>query len=161
MSRAQRATRAVLDDDGARKRDLAAIHMGKAALGWDDAQYRDILWTVCTVKSSAQLDFAGRKRFLAHLRACGWAGSPVKARRSPFTGRQAKIWSLWQQLADAGRVRDRKAPALDAYVSHQLGVAKMVWLNAQQQELLIERLKKWLNRPEAGDGQAAPGGQAT
>jgi hypothetical protein len=61
-------------------------------------------------------------------------------------------------------VRDRKGPALDAYVSHQLGVAKMVWLNPQQQELLIERLKQWLRRPEqicTKAEAAAPGGQAS
>lgn len=142
-------TRTVLDDEGARKRDLAAIHMGKKALGWDDAQYRDLLWTVCQVKSAGDLDFAGRKRFLAHMRACGWQAQATKPARKPLTPRQGKIWSLWQQLADAGRVRDRTGPALDAYVEHQLGVARWKWLNTQQQDLLLERLKQWLKRDQA------------
>ncbi len=58
--------KAVIDRDGARKADLAAIHIAKKDLGWDTDHYRDILFSVCRVKSSAELDFTGRKRFLAH-----------------------------------------------------------------------------------------------
>jgi phage gp16-like protein len=65
----------VIDSDGARKADLAAIHIGKAALGWDDDFYRSILKAKCGVGSAALLDHAGRKRFLDHLRACGWSAT--------------------------------------------------------------------------------------
>jgi len=59
-----------------RRRDLATIHMAKAQLGMDDAAYRDILWTIARVRSSADLDQAGRSKLLDHLKACGW--KPVK-----------------------------------------------------------------------------------
>jgi len=55
-----------------RRRDLATIHMAKAQLGMDDAAYRDILWTIARVRSSADLDQAGRNKLLDHLKACGW-----------------------------------------------------------------------------------------
>ena len=71
--------RQVLDTEGARKADLAAIHIAKAEMGWDDDFYRSILKAKCGVGSAGLLDHAGRKRFLEHLRACGWSGGP-KAR---------------------------------------------------------------------------------
>lgn len=146
------APRSIVDDDKARNRDLAAIHIGKAALGWSDDDYRHILFTVCSVKSAAELDFAGRKRFLDHLRACGWSGKT--SQRRGFTGRQGKIWSLWQQLRAAGRVTDGRLPALDQWVNNQLGVRKMTWLNMTQQDLAIERMKMWLKRPDGAQDAA-------
>ncbi len=152
----------VVDRDGARKADLAAIHIAKAELRWDDDHYRDILFAVCRVRSSGELDFAGRKRFLAHLRACGWSGRPkgqadrAKARggpvRAPLTPVQGKMWALWQQLADAHLVDDRNMPALLAWVKRQTGVDRLEWLKGRQEDLVIESLKAWLAR--RGDGAA-------
>lgn len=149
--------RQVIDRDGARKADLAAIHIAKKALGWDTDHYRDILFSVCRVKSSAELDFTGRKRFLAHLRACGWNGGinpPAHAHgpatastRKPLTAPQRKMWSLWQQLADAGKVDSRRMPALVAFAQRQTGVDRLEWLNGDQEQLVLESLKAWLRRP--------------
>lgn len=55
-----------------RRRDLAAIHAAKRDLAMSDDAYRDILWSVARVKSSADLDQAGRSKVLDHFRACGW-----------------------------------------------------------------------------------------
>lgn len=135
-----------------RRADLAQIHIGIKALGWDDAFYRQILWSVCRAKSSAELDMAGRLRLIAHLRACGWqptgrgAGARHGARpvAKPLSPVQRKMWSLWQQLADAGVVANRRMPALLAWVTRQTGVDRLEWLNAQQEELVIASLKRWL-----------------
>lgn len=54
-----------------RARDLAAIHATVKQLGMDDDTYRDMLWTVARERSAGDLDFAGRKRVLEHLRAIG------------------------------------------------------------------------------------------
>lgn len=149
--------RHVVADEGARKADLAAIHIAKAELGWDDDQYRDILWAVCRVRSSAQLDHTGRKRFLAHLRACGWSGSSKAGRgpnrapaaaRKPLSGPQRKMWSLWQQLYEAKLVNDRRMPALTAFAERQTGVSRLEWLNPAQEDLVIQSLKAWLKRSE-------------
>ena len=59
-----------------RRRDLATIHMVKKHLGMDDAAYRDILWSVARVRSSSELDQAGRNKLLDHFRACGWKPTP-------------------------------------------------------------------------------------
>ena len=151
--------RSVVDKDGGRKADLAAIHIAKKELGWDTDYYRDILFSVCRVRSSGDLDFTGRKRFLAHLRACGWNGgatAPARggkaaggAARKPLTAPQRKMWSLWQQLADAGKVDSRRMPALVAFAQRQTGVDRLEWLNGDQEQLVLESLKAWLRRAGA------------
>jgi len=143
-------SRPVIDHDGARKADLAAIHIAKKDLGWDDGTYRDVMFAVCRVRSSAELDFSGRKRWLAHLKACGWKGAGVRSStrpvRKPLTAVQKKVWSLWQQLFEAGLVQDRTMPALAAYVKRQTGVERIEWLQPRQEDLVIESLKRWLGR---------------
>ncbi len=136
----------------ARRVDLAKIHLAVKELRWDESMYRDVLQTVCGVRSSGDLDTAGRQRFLAHLQLCGWkptGGAPAakdRPVRKPLTAPQKKMWSLWQQLADAGLVENRKMPALLAYVQRQTSVDRLEWLNGAQENLVIESLKLWLER---------------
>ena len=153
------SARSALDHDGARRADLAAIHIGKKALGWDDEFYRTIMTAKCGVASSALLDHAGRKRLLAHMKACGWQGGngrhtgpaktgsePSHAARKPLTAPQKKMWALWQSLADAGKTTNRKMPGLVAFAHRQTGVDLLDWLTAAQEDLVIESLKSWLKR---------------
>jgi phage gp16-like protein len=138
-----------LVSDGARKADLAAIHIAKAALGWSDDFYRDILFAKCGVKSSALLDFTGRKRFLAHLHACGWQPSAKGQQhrsKTPLTPAQRLMWSLWQRLADAGKVTNRKMPALLSFVKRQTDVERLEWLTTAQEDMVIVSLKAWVKR---------------
>lgn len=143
---------AVIDQAGARRADLAAIHVAKKALHWDDDTYRDIMFSVCCVRSSAELDFTSRKRFLAHLRSCldkqGPAAAPVREKPQWGTS-ERRLWSLWQQLADAGLVKDRTRPALDTWVKRQTGVDRLEWLTAAQKSMVIDSAKRWLARKEA------------
>lgn len=147
---------AVVDKEGGRRADLAAIHIAKKALGWDEDTYRDIMFTVTRIRSAGELDFTGRKRFLAHLQACmkqkGLAPrqKAAQAPRSPWTATQRRLWSLWQQLADAGLTAARDRKALDAWVQRQTGVDRLEWLTAQQIDLVIASAKKWLARKEGG-----------
>ena len=69
-----------VDQDGARKADLARIHIAKKALGLDDSAYREIMFAVARVRSSAELDFTGRKRLIDHFIRCGWSGSKPAAK---------------------------------------------------------------------------------
>ena len=145
------ASRTPVDKNG-RKADLAAIHVAKKNLGWDDEFYREILWTVCQVRSSAELDFAGRRRLLAHLAAC--QGGPVAPKaqagrsRTPWTPQQRLVWARWQRLADAKLVDRRDRGALEAWVARQTGVNRIEWLNPQQLDLVLASLKRWLERGE-------------
>lgn len=67
--------------DTARRDDLAKIHIARKQLGMEEDAYRDLLWTVGRVRSSADLDHAGRARLLDHFRACGWRPRPPKEKK--------------------------------------------------------------------------------
>lgn len=54
------------------RREIQLIHIAKQQLGLDDETYRAMLWSVARVKSSTELDFAGRKKVLDHLKGCGF-----------------------------------------------------------------------------------------
>ncbi len=139
----------VVDREGGRRADLAAIHIAKKALEWDEDTYRDVMFTVTRFKSAGELDFAGRKRFLAHLQACMvQAGMVTKAKgtKAPWNPSQRRLWSLWQQLADAKLVTARDRKALDAWVHRQTGVDRLEWLNEAQLDLVITSAKQWLGR---------------
>lgn len=140
----------------ARNGDLAAIHIAKAQLRWSEDEYRDIMAVVCQgVRSAALLDFTGRRRWIAHLQAClknqpghhtaARAARPIKGELTPA---QRLMWSLWMRLADAGLVKERTMQALEAWVrDHQkIGVARLQWLNKQQEDLVILSLKQWAKR---------------
>ena len=103
----------------ARNGDLAAIHMAKAQLQLSDDEYRDLMATVCNgIRSAAELDWTGRRRFLAHLQAClkhRAPQGPARHIRAPLTPAQRLMWSLWMRLADAGLVGDRTMKALEAF----------------------------------------------
>jgi phage gp16-like protein len=134
----------------ARNGDLAAIHMAKAQLQLSDDEYRDLMATVCNgIRSAAQLDWTGRRRFLAHLQAClKHRQAPGTARhiKAPLTPAQRLMWSLWMRLADAGQVGDRTMTALEAFAQRQTGVQRLQWLNKQQEDLVIVSLKAWIKR---------------
>jgi phage gp16-like protein len=55
-----------------KRREIQLIHIAKQQLDMDDETYRAMLWIVARVKSSTALDFAGRKKVLDHLKACGF-----------------------------------------------------------------------------------------
>lgn len=143
-----------------RRLDLARIHMLKAELGWDEDLYRDVMATVCNgIRSSAQLDTAGRQRLLTHLSTCLQRDGASKSSRAPsasahktlarkpLSATGKKLWSLWMQAADKGLVQHRTMSALNAWVQRQTGVERIEWLQGAQADLAIESLKKWVARP--------------
>lgn len=65
-------TRSRIAKPDARNRELAAIHVGKRALNLDDDTYRAMLWTCGRVRSSKDLDAAGRQKVIDHMRARGF-----------------------------------------------------------------------------------------
>ena len=92
--------------DPARKRDLAKIHIGKKQLcGEDTAAYRDMLAAVAGQRSAADLDRAGRRKVLEHLRACGVEFHPAgqRPRPRPAPERAPLIRKIRALLADSAR----------------------------------------------------------
>lgn len=56
-----------------RNNQIATIKIAAKQLGMDDATYREILWTVARVRSAKDLDWAGRKTVIDHLKSRGAA----------------------------------------------------------------------------------------
>lgn len=95
-----------------RNRDLAAIHATRKQLGMDEETYRAMLMTVVGVASTKDLDFAGRRKVLDHLRAVG--GQFKRPARS------AGEWAFVDHAAPANQPLLRKAIVL----CRQLELAK-------------------------------------
>ena len=137
-----------------RNRDLGQIHAAKkqltdAGIFQSDDDYRAMLWSQARVHSAADLDHAGRRKVLDHLRALGAGASDKAKKRKALTAKQRLMWSLWQQLADAKLVTDRRMPALVAFVKRQTGVDRLEWLTGPQEDLAVESLKAWMRREAA------------
>lgn len=136
-----------------RNRELAQIHVAKkqfldAGKFQSDDDYRAMLWTQGRVHSAADLDHAGRQKVLDYLKKMGFSTTrpDARGRARKLSPKERLMFSLWQQLADAKAVRDRRMPALHAFAQQATSVDKLEWLNAAQQDLVIERLKQWLGR---------------
>ena len=128
-----------------RLRTLRAIRH-KAGEQLDDAAYRAILQRCAGVASSTQIrSLAKADAVLDEFRRLGIGSPPA---RPPLTAMQKKMWALWQQLADAGRVKNRKMAGLLGFVKRQTGVEALAWLTWPQEYQVVESLKRWLARGE-------------
>ncbi|MGP8438774.1 regulatory protein GemA, partial [Paraburkholderia fungorum] len=99
------------------------------------------------VTSAGELDDAGRRAYLAHLKKLGF--KPVRRageRTQADDAQSRKIRAIWLTLHALGAVRNPSESALAAYVQRTTRVAALQWLNARQTETVIESLKKWAMR---------------
>lgn len=128
------------------KREIQLIKIAQKQLGMDDATYRAMLWSVARVKSSTELDFAGRKKVLDHLQACGFKRTRPLQRKLADDPQSKKMRALWLELHAAGKVRNPSETALAAFVKRQTGRDALQWLNGAEASRVIEELKKWLAR---------------
>jgi phage gp16-like protein len=118
-----------------RRRELAAIHIGAQQIGMDDDSYRDMLWAVARVRSAKDLDEAGRRRVLDHLRACG-ARFKAKGRTRPAEGKAALVGKIRAMLSAANRP--------DAYgdgmAKRMFHVERYEWLTEDQLRRVVAAL---------------------
>ncbi|MFA5825833.1 MAG: regulatory protein GemA [Gallionellaceae bacterium] len=128
------------------KREIQIIKIAQKQLGMDDETYRAMLWTVARVKSSTELDFAGRKKVLAHLESRGFKRTKPQPRKLADDPQSKMIRALWLQLHEAGKVRNPSESALAAFAKRQTGRDALQWLSGAEASALIEELKKWLAR---------------
>lgn len=138
----------VRDTDSARKADLARIHIAKKALNMSDDAYRDILFSVARVRSSAELDFTGRKRLLDHFKRCGWDGnkpgtskprtsSARPKRPTPSVAVAPMCRKVRAQLISLGSLPDSYA---DGIAKQMFGVDFFEWCNPDQLHALVAAL---------------------
>jgi hypothetical protein len=100
-----------------------------------------LLFTVARVRSAADLDFAGRRRVIEHLKSRGWKPKRGRKPRHPGDQLSSKILALWLELRDRGRLDDASDRALNRYIERQTGVSAVQWLDNKQAHKVIEALK--------------------
>jgi phage gp16-like protein len=130
-----------------RRRELAQIHIAKAQLGLDDDTYRAMLWTVGRVYSAADLDWAGRKTVLEHLKARGFKARVSAKKVSRDTGwgwvnnasadRQAMLRKIAVVLKDA----DREKAYVDAMAKQMFGVDLVEFCQPDQLRRIVSALE--------------------
>lgn len=130
-----------------RKRELAQIHVAKAQLGLDDDTYRAMLWTVARVKSAADLDWAGRKKVLDHLKAGGFK-IKSKSRPAPAASKAALVSKIRAQLIALGNKPDAYA---DGMARHMFHIERFEWCDPVQLGKVIAALAVQQKRKGAGN----------
>lgn len=130
-----------LDPQQRRRRELAAIHKGAAQLGLDtqdrdpDSVYRTMLRQVGGATSAADLDAAGRRRVLDHLRRLG--ALPERMRRPrPPEDKAALVAKIRAQLAAAHRA-DTYA---DGIAKRMFDIDRFEWCTPEQLHKIVAAL---------------------
>lgn len=128
-------TNALAAMDASRKRDLATIHIAKAAINLDDQTYRAKLLELGGVDSSSKLDQQGRARVIAYLKAAGWkptatkGGSKRPKRPTPAPENVKLCKRIRAQLISLGKLPDTYA---DGISKQAFGVDFYEWCTPDQ-----------------------------
>lgn len=120
-----------------RKRELAQIHIGKAALGMDDETYRAMLRAVAGVDSCGAADAAGRRRVLARMHELGWQND--RKRVTPPSAAKDKR-ALMRKIAAMLSADSRPWVYADGMARKMFQVEKVIWCDVQQLRKIIAAL---------------------
>lgn len=105
-----------------RNGDLAKIHIAQKQLGLTREDYEAILWAVARVRSSKDLDHAGRQRVLDHLKASGF-----KPAASPTSKRPSRPTPAPDKLKLVRRIRAQLISLKNLPDSYADGIAKQMF----------------------------------
>jgi len=125
-----------------RRRQLAAIHIGKKALGLTDEAYREVLQAVARVRSAADLDGPGCRAVLDHMRTLGFVDRKVqrshagRPRNMDSPDRGAQLGKIEALLLEA----NRPWAYADAIAKRICCVEKISWCTSEQLRKVIAAL---------------------
>jgi len=141
-----------------RRRELAAIHLGKKKLGLNDDLYREFLHQLTGKASAGDLTAAERAFVLDGMRRLGFKNDrlPDYDRRAQQLAAAAVadeqthvvIRGLWAECHAVGAVRDPSPAALRAFVCRMAKVEALAWLSLDQAAKVIEGLKAMRDRAQ-------------
>ena len=131
-----------------RRAELARIHLAKKDLCLDDDTYRDILWTICRVRSAADLDSTGRFKVINHFKSLGWRPTRKSRRKPRVTGDKTALMNKLEAL-----LADNKLPwaYADGMARRMFRSDRVAWLNADQLHKLVAALQISANRKKEND----------
>jgi len=129
--------------DDTRKTDLAKIHIARQQLCLDDESYRAMLWTIARVESAKDLDAAGRRAVLDHLRSRGFKPRK-KARTTPSYSRKALVKKIQALMLSHGFSDDY----IDGMARKMFQVDRYEWCEPGQLWRLVAALNYHIKRQE-------------
>lgn len=138
------------------RKKLALIHVAKARLGLDDADYRALLNRAAGVTSASALDDEGFSAVLAELTRLGFQSTMARANlgnRAPWMAspqQVALIRKLWAQVSEGGDER-----GLNTWLERKFKISALRFLPADKVSAVAHGLKQWLAN-EARKRRAAP-----
>lgn len=119
-----------------RNSELAKIHIAKQQLGLDEETYRQMLWTIARVNSSKDLDYAGRRAVLEHLKARGFTGRKQFPGKPNNTSSHPQLKKIEALLADA----KRSWAYADGMAKKMFSVERVSWCKPDQLQRIIAAL---------------------
>ena len=141
----------------ATRNQVAAIQVGRRALGLAEADYRAILG-LAGASSSRELDSVGFEMVIEHFRALGWEpafrrGEFFGTRRNMATpGQVTLIRALWDEYTgEAGTDL-----TLGKFLHRTFGVSSLRFVTAEQAPKAIAALKAMTGRRAAGTACPPP-----
>ncbi len=111
---------------------LAKIHIAKKQLKLDDDTYRQMLWTVCQVRSAKDLDGRGLDAFIKHLKSKG-AVFKRKKRPTPAQSKRKQIAKINAMLIADGKREEYG----DGIAKHMFNVERFEWCTSEQLSKII------------------------
>ena len=130
-----------------RSKELAKIHMAKAALGMDDDTYKALLKRITGRESAADLNLFERGNILDEFKKLGWHPKPPKQSPSDWRAPRIRfIQSLWRQLCKTGMIKTPTEDALLSFCRKLMKVERLEWASSDELNKIIEALKNWQNR---------------
>ncbi|TDK66010.1 gp16 family protein [Sapientia aquatica] len=128
---------------------IQLIHIAKSQLGLDDATYRAALAGLELPSSSKHMTLPQLERVLEHMKRSGFRVRSKAKDRAQADDLQSKMLrGMWIEMHKLGYVDDAREAALAAWVKRETGVDALQWLDAEQGQLTIEKLKQWRWRDE-------------
>ncbi len=129
-----------------RNRELTLIHVARHQLGMDEETYRDMLWTLCRVRSAADLDGAGRHVVIGHMKLLGFRPRR-KGRTTPAADKELLVRKIQALLGD------RPEQYADGMARHMFNVQRYEWCTPDQLRRIIAALNYDRRRREARSEQ--------
>lgn len=120
-----------------RKKEIQLIHIARQQLGWDEDFYRGILWSLGQVRSSTDLSAEGRKKVLAHMKACGFRVEHKKKFVGPRKGVVPSRADMMHKVAALLGTAGRDYAYADAIAKRMYKVDKVEWLSDEKLHKLI------------------------
>ena len=123
-----------------RNREIQLIHIAKSQLGFDDESYRSMLFTIAQVRSSSDLDYAGRAKVLAHLKSCGFKPTAGKFKANKPQSAPSKT-AMISKIGALLTVLGKPWAYADGMALRMFKTEKLIWCTPAQLHKIVAALE--------------------